>query len=51
MDNHRLDLSKEDSADLENLKEDLTESLEYESKNVIELVNYFDKVCKCKRAK
>ena len=43
MDNHRLDLSKEDGANLENLKEDLTESLENESKNVIELVNYFNR--------
>ena len=33
MENHRLDLSKEDSKDLENLKYSLTESLENDSGN------------------
>ena len=43
MENHRLDLSKEDSKDLENLKYSLTESLESDSGNVLSLVEFFNK--------
>lgn len=43
MENHRLDLSKEDSKDLENLKYSLTESLENDSGNVLSLVEFFNK--------
>ena len=43
MDNHRLDLSKEDGVDLENLKDNLTDPFEYESKNVLHFVNFYNR--------
>ena len=44
MENHRSDLSKDDSEDLENLKYSLTESLEKDSSsNVLSLIDLFNK--------
>ena len=43
MENHRSDLSKDDSDDLENLKYSLTESLEKDSGNVLSLIDLFNK--------
>ena len=42
MENHRLDLNKKDSADLEDIKCALTDPLENDNANVFSLINYFN---------